>query len=134
MKPVWQRFLIVLAGPMANFLLAILIFAAFFATLGMPRTPPVAFRVAPGSAAEHAGLVRGDRIVAVDGRPPPVSKSWRRYVILRPSQEVTVDFVRHGAAAPGHRPIAAEEQRDAFGQRFRIGRLGVFARGANMCR
>ena len=40
-KPVWQRFLIVLAGPMANFLLAILIFAAFFAALGFPRTPPV---------------------------------------------------------------------------------------------
>src|SRR5919112_1913513 len=37
LKPVWQRFLIVLAGPAANFLLAILIFAAFFTFLGIPR-------------------------------------------------------------------------------------------------
>src|SRR5262245_2219497 len=38
-RPVWQRFLIVLAGPLANFLLAIMIFAAFFAVIGFPRTP-----------------------------------------------------------------------------------------------
>src|ERR1044071_9287288 len=38
LRPVWQRFLVVLAGPAANFLLAILIFAAFFMTLGAPRT------------------------------------------------------------------------------------------------
>src|SRR3954464_12167701 len=38
LRPVWQRFLVVLAGPLANFLLAILIFAAFFATVGMPST------------------------------------------------------------------------------------------------
>src|SRR5919112_247584 len=37
-RPVWQRFLVVLAGPMANFLLAILIFAAFFSFVGTPRT------------------------------------------------------------------------------------------------
>src|SRR4051795_3848485 len=37
-RPVWQRFLVVLAGPVANFLLAIIIFAAFFSLLGTPRT------------------------------------------------------------------------------------------------
>ena len=129
LKPVWQRFLIVLAGPMANFLLAILIFAAFFATLGMPRTPPVAFRVAPGSGAEHAGLVRGDRIVAVDGRATASFEELATYVILRPDQQVTVDFVRQGQQRRTVARIAAEEQKDAFGQRFRVGRIGVFAQG-----
>ena len=129
LKPVWQRFLIVLAGPLANFLLAILIFAAFFATLGMPRTPSVAFRVAPGSAAEQAGLVRGDRIVAVDGRATASFEDLASYIILRPSQDVAVDFVRQGQAHRVIARIAAEEQHDAFGQRFRIGRLGVFAQG-----
>ena len=38
LRPVWQRFLVVLAGPAANFLLAIAIFAAFFMTLGAPQT------------------------------------------------------------------------------------------------
>src|SRR6476659_7807866 len=41
-RPVWQRFLVVLAGPMANFLLAILIFAAFFSFAGTPRDNVVA--------------------------------------------------------------------------------------------
>src|SRR5687767_1892049 len=48
-RPVWQRFLIVLAGPMANFALAILIFAAFFAIIGMPRTPNIVGQVQPSS-------------------------------------------------------------------------------------
>src|SRR5918996_1340590 len=48
LKPVWQRFLIVLAGPVANFLLAILIFAAFFALVGTPQTNVVG-AVQPGS-------------------------------------------------------------------------------------
>ena len=129
LKPVWQRFLIVLAGPMANFLLAIVIFAAFFATLGMPRTPPVAFRVAPGSAAEHAGLIRGDHIVAVDGRTTASFEELATYVILRPGQDATVDYIRQGQHRRAIARIAVEEQQDAFGQRFRIGRLGVYAQG-----
>jgi regulator of sigma E protease len=128
-KPVWQRFLIVLAGPMANFLLAILIFAAFFATFGSPQTPPVAFRVAPGSAAEHAGIVRGDRILAVDGRTTDSFEELATYVILRPNQQVTVDFARGGQHRRVIARIATEEQRDAFGQRFKVGRLGLFAQG-----
>src|SRR5689334_21455188 len=54
LRPVWQRFLVVLAGPAANFLLAILIFAAFFMTLGAPRTNIVG-EVIPNTAAAAAG-------------------------------------------------------------------------------
>jgi regulator of sigma E protease len=50
-KPVWQRALIVAAGPATNFLLAILILAAFAMIYGVNRTPPVAGAVQPGSAA-----------------------------------------------------------------------------------
>ena len=57
-RPVWQRFLIVLAGPMANFLLAILIFAAFFSLVGTPLTNVVG-AVAPNKAAAAAGMLRG---------------------------------------------------------------------------
>ena len=51
LRPVWQRFLVVLAGPVANFLLAILIFAAFFAFAGTPRTNVVGDVVAEVRAA-----------------------------------------------------------------------------------
>src|SRR5438270_6231355 len=55
LRPVWQRFLVVLAGPMANFLLAIVIFAAFFTLIGAPQSNIVG-AVEPNSAAQVAGL------------------------------------------------------------------------------
>ena len=47
-KPLWQRFLIVLAGPVTNFLFAILVYVALFASYGEPRTPPVVASIEPG--------------------------------------------------------------------------------------
>src|SRR3954451_2150486 len=66
-RPVWQRFLVVLAGPAANFLLAIIIFAGFFMALGAPRTNIVG-TVVPKTSAAAAGFQPGDRILAVAGR------------------------------------------------------------------
>lgn len=68
-QPVWKRALIVLAGPMTNFLFAIAIFAALYMTYGIPQTPPVIGGVEAQSAAQQAGLRVGDRIVAINGRP-----------------------------------------------------------------
>jgi len=67
-QPVWKRALIVLAGPLTNFLFAIAIFAAFNMAYGIPKTPPVIGQVEPQSPAQEAGLRVGDRIVSIDGR------------------------------------------------------------------
>src|SRR3954464_15337322 len=67
LRPVWQRFLVVLAGPAANFLLAILIFATIFMTLGGPGTNVIG-KVLPQTAAASAGLQPGDKILSVAGR------------------------------------------------------------------
>ena len=66
-KSVWQRMAIVAAGPLANFVFAIVALGLLFATVGRPVTPAEVGEVQPGSAAEAAGLLPGDRIVAVDG-------------------------------------------------------------------
>ncbi len=95
-KPWWQRFLIVLAGPVANFLLAIGIFSAFFMVYEMPNTPPIANGIAAGSAAERAGLQKGDRILAVDDREMDSFEELRRTVSIRPGAEVLVEFERAG--------------------------------------
>lgn len=126
-KPVWQRFLIVLAGPMANFLLAILIFAAFFATLGMPRTPSTIAAIQPGGAAEAAGLRPGDRVTAIAGREMETFEDVFSMVVLRPGERVVVTVEREGRELMLPARIAVEEQRDRFGQRFRIGRLGIYS-------
>jgi regulator of sigma E protease len=89
LKPVWQRFLIVLAGPVANFLLAILIFASFFAIVGTPQTNIVG-SVQAGSAAERAGIVPGDRILSIAGRATPTFSDVFNTVALRPRENVKV--------------------------------------------
>ena len=64
-QPVWKRMAIVAAGPLANFLLAIALFAALY-THGVPE-PVSHVRVAPGSVAEIAGMKSGDAVTAVNG-------------------------------------------------------------------
>jgi regulator of sigma E protease len=67
-KPLYQRALVVAAGPMANFVLAIVIMASFLVIFGEHVIPPVAGKVVPGSAAQAAGIHAGDLIVSVQGK------------------------------------------------------------------
>jgi len=69
LKPLPVRFLIVFAGPGMNFVLAAVIFALVFMTVGRPAFPAMLGRLAEDSPMARAGLATGDRIVAVNGRP-----------------------------------------------------------------
>ena len=124
-KPWWQRFLIVLAGPAANFILAIAIFATFFGTYGMPSTPPVAAAIAAGSAAEAAGLKSGDRIVEIAGQSIDSFEDIRRIVLIRPNERVVIGFERIGRRADTVALIRSDTVKDDFGQSFKIGLLGI---------
>ena len=124
-KPVWQRFLIVLAGPMANFLLAIAIFASFFAVYGVPSTPSVVGSVLEGSAAERAGLQLGDRIVALAGRDVESFRQLRSIAVLRPGETLPMEVQRGGELRVISVTLGETVEVDRFGQRYRIGQLGV---------
>ena len=124
-KPVWQRFLVVLAGPLTNFLVAILIFAAFFAAFGMPRTPPVVGTIEVGSAAAIGRLLPGDRIDAIAGQGTRSFEDIYRGVSLRPGQLVRIDVQRAGRPLALNVWLGDVRTRDEFGQTYRIGRLGV---------
>jgi regulator of sigma E protease len=131
-KPVWQRFLIVLAGPVANFLLAIAIFAGFFAAWGVPRTPNVVMGVQAQSAAAQAGLRRGDRIIAVAGQSTPSFEDVQRVVALRPAEEVTIRIARGDSTLTAQTRLGVHEEQDRFGQKYRLGLLGVYAGGRQL--
>lgn len=124
-KPWWQRFLIVLAGPAANFLLAIAIFAAFFASFGMPRTPAVIGQVQPGSVAAAAGLQPGDRIEAIAGQDVESFEDLKRIVSIRPDEQVVISIERSGQKRDVAARLGAQHVTDEFGQSYRIGLLGV---------
>ena len=121
----WKRFLIVLAGPMANFLLAIAIFAAFFASFGMPRTPPVIGQVAPGSVAAAIGLAPGDRINQIASQGVESFEDIRRIVSLRPGEAVIIRIERVGEQRSIPAVLGDQTLKDEFGQSYRIGLLGV---------
>ena len=125
LRPVWQRFLIVLAGPMANFLLAILIFAGFFAAFGAPSTPPVVNTIEAGSAAASVDIRPGDRILSIGGRPTPTFEELRNFVMLRPGEVVTVQLQRQQEQREIRVKLGTDVEKDRFGQTFRRGLLGV---------
>ena len=124
-KPVWQRFLIVFAGPATNFLVAILIFAFFFFVLGKPLSPPVIGKVEPVSAALAAGLKPGDRIESIGGRSVASFDDIRMYVLLRPDEAMTVRYLRGGVEREVGVTIHSLVTKDQFGQSARIGMLGI---------
>jgi len=74
-KPLSKRSLIVLAGPAANLLLAVLIYWCI-GLIGNEDLKPIVGSVAPGSPAEQAGFAPGDRIVSIDGR---ATKGWSEH-------------------------------------------------------
>ncbi|HET9398722.1 MAG TPA: RIP metalloprotease RseP [Sphingomicrobium sp.] len=125
LRPWWQRFLIVLAGPAANFLLAIAIFSAFFMVYKMPNTPAVANGIAAGSAAESAGLKTGDRIISVDDREIGSFEDLRRTVSIRPDAVVLVRFEREGEQRELDVKLGKEVRKDEFGQPYVVGLLGL---------
>ncbi len=133
-KAVWQRFLIVLAGPATNFLFAIAVFCAIFGTLGEPTTPPVVAGVQAGSAAAKAGLRRGDRIVSVSGRAVERFEELHDIVAIRPGVRMTLGVVRAGRLMTVPVVAGIETRRDRFGNESRIGLLGVAASAGELKR
>src|SRR4051794_18803230 len=119
-KPVWQRFLIVLAGPLANFLLAIVIFVAFFSLVGAP-TSNVVGSVRAGTPAARAGIAPGDRILSVAGRPTPTFADLFNATAVRPGEVVVVEVQRGTAIHDIRVTLATDVLKDAYGQQMTRG-------------
>lgn len=121
----WRRAATVAAGPIANFVLAIAIFAVFFAVNGRMIADPVVATVVEGSAAEAAGLEPGDRFIAIDGEPITTFEDVRRYVAPRPGVEIAVTVERDGAPVTISVTPRRNEITDRFGNTMEVGQLGV---------
>lgn len=124
-KPLWQRAIIVGAGPAINLILAILILAGFAYTYGVDRTPAIVGSVIDGGPGAKAGLQAGDRIIAIDGRGIDTFSDIARYALIRPGQPVAIRIERGGVAFDRALAIGVIRQRDRFGNEYRIGRIGI---------
>lgn len=123
--PIWKRAAVVAAGPIANFVLAILVFTVLFAVYGKPASTPRVDEVVAGSPAEAAGFQSGDVIVAIDGDPIDSFSQLQRIVTLAAGNTLQIDVERNGRrlaleAVPERREIP-----DGLGGTQRVGVLGI---------
>lgn len=121
-KPVRDRAIVVAAGPLANFLLAAVLFAGIYATIGIPRSTTAIGTVAEASAAARAGLQPGDQIVALDGQRVERFEQVQRHIQPRAGQTVEVTVLRDGR----EQVVRAVPEARLSGERS-VGILGVGA-------
>jgi regulator of sigma E protease len=124
-QPVWQRMAIVAAGPIANFLLAIAIFAAALMALGTPYMRPVVTEVIANSAAERAGMKVGDTVKSMGGREINTYRDVQEYVLMRPEETFVMTVERVGQKLDLTITVDANEVKDGFGGTLKVGKLGI---------
>lgn len=124
-KPLWQRVLVVLAGPMANFILAIIIFAGLAQFLGTQDTKSVVIDVQANSAAEAAGVKVGDTFITMDGNDVSMARDLISYVALRSDTEIEAVMIRDDASETLMITPRSQEREDFIGGKNKIGTIGV---------
>jgi regulator of sigma E protease len=129
-----QRAAIVVAGPAANFVFAIVALAALFATVGQPFTPPQVGTVQAGSAAEASGIQSGDVIVSIDGQAIERFEDVQRLVRLDPGQPLNVVVHRGDRDVPLSVTPKLSEVTDRFGNKHQYGLLGIVGQGVQYVR
>src|SRR4029079_2264746 len=125
-RPVWQRFLVVLAGPAAHFLVAIIILTAFFSLVGTPQTNVVG-NVLANTGAAAAGIVPGDRILSVANQHTATFEEIARVVVIRPNETVPVEIDRDGVTRSVTVKLGSKMTPDATGRKFNAGVLGILS-------
>ena len=132
-KALWQRALIVLAGPVTNLVVAVAIIAGFLMIYGktIPADPSQENYVAgftENSAAREAGFEVGDRIAAIDGEPMLRWEQVQRAVALYPNKRLMVTLERGDELLTVPVTVRGVETPDRFGNKSTVGMLGVASR------
>ena len=124
-KRLGQRTAIVFAGPLANYLFAIVVLAGLYSISGIPRPLAGVGSVVAGSAADEAGLRPGDRILGIDGTAITWFEDLRRIVMTKPGVRLDLDVLRDGTRLVLKATPKAVRAEDESGEETEIGRLGV---------
>ncbi len=124
-KRVGQRAAIVAAGPIANFILAIVIFTCLFTFFGKPSTTAKVDSIQAGSAAEKAGFQSGDIIKAIDGKVIGSFSDMQRIVGTKAGEQLAFSVKRGEATVELKGTPELREVKDSFGNVHRLGVLGI---------
>jgi regulator of sigma E protease len=127
-KPLYQRALVVFAGPFANFVLALVLLTGFLSLVGEPYQPIIVNRVMPDSPAQAAGIKAGDQIVAANGWKLFTNNDLVMHVSLAANTPLTLDILRDGhkmdlTVKPASRMITLDNM--GRSEKMRGGRIGI---------
>jgi regulator of sigma E protease len=124
-KSVGARAAVVAAGPIANFLLAIAIFATIFTIHGKQETAARVDQVYADSAAAVAGFQPGDLVLSINGRAIESFRDMQEIVSLNADEPLDFVVERGGTTVKLRATPRLTEEKDIFGNVYRIGRLGL---------
>jgi regulator of sigma E protease len=124
-KKVAPRAAIVAAGPIANFLLAIVIFAGMFMYFGKPNTVARVDVIQPDSAAAAAGFQVGDIVTSIDGHAIESFADMQQIVSTNAGSQLVFGLKRNGSEVSLVATPGLKVQKDAFGNSHKIGMLGI---------
>ncbi|MGV6801820.1 MAG: M50 family metallopeptidase [bacterium] len=124
-KPLWQKALIVAAGPFANFLLAIIIFWGFIWGYGIVKSDIYVGEVLPDSPAMEAGFQPGDLVLQVDKKRPENFTELSQYIMTRTGERLNFLVYRDGQNLSLIATPRREEQTDMFGNIQKVGLIGI---------
>lgn len=124
-RPLWQRALIVAAGPLTNFAVAIAILSAFIYAYGKPDIPPVIAALVENGAAAEAGIEPGDRIVSVNGDPIESFDELAGRIAPFPGERLSLEIERGGERLTYDFTIPTVIERDRFGNTYKVGQIGI---------
>ena len=124
-KPLYQRVLVVLAGPVANFILAIALFAIIALSFGSRDVNSIIDKVTPNSPAASAGFEPGDKILRMDGKDVSSWSKLRTYVSLRSNTDIAAEVERDGRIITLQVRPQRVEQKDFVGGKAKGGQIGI---------
>ena len=127
----WKRFFVFFGGPLFNFLWAIVVFM-FMMALGEPQIASVIGRVLPDTAAERAGFVAGDKILAIDGEKVTKLDDVAFKINDKPAKEITVQIEHNGTTRDLKVMTTSEEGFSIYGEKKQVGSIDGIIPNARM--
>jgi len=125
LKPLYQRSLIVVAGPIANFLLALMIFVFIYMFVGKDMTPAIVYEVQKNSPAHISGIKKSDRIVSIDNKKVNSILEVSTFISTSTSKSIEFIILRNSQELIFNIEPDLVESKDSFGNKIKKRIIGI---------
>jgi regulator of sigma E protease len=125
LQPLRNRFAIVAAGPLMNYIFAIILITSMLFIYGKAEIPAIIDHVAENSAAEDAGILKGDKILEFDGSKINTFQDLQQRIFLSPEENVSIKIARNEEEIIIDAMIGSKKLKDSMGNEYKTGYFGI---------